>query len=58
MNETAMRSPSEDRSIQKTDQESITIKASGITIRRTVKKDSRSTSMLTTNADATPSRPA
>ena len=37
--DTLMRSPSEDRSIQNTDHESTTIKPSGNTINRTMKKD-------------------
>ena len=58
MNDTLMRSPNDDWSIQKTDQESITIKTSGTITSRTMKRDFRSTSMLTTKVEATPSLPA
>ena len=58
MNDTLMRSPNDDWSIQKTDQESITINRSGMTTSRTMKKDFRSMSMLKTKVEATPSLPA
>jgi Trp operon repressor len=58
MNETLIRSPNDERSIQKTDHESITMMTRGMMTRRTMKKDFRRTSMLTMNAEATPSRPA
>ena len=58
MNETLIRSPKEERSIQNTDHESITISIRGTITKRTMKNDSLLTSMLTTNAEATPALPA
>jgi hypothetical protein len=58
MNETLNRSPSEERSIQNTENESSMMMISDRTTNRLAYQDCRCTSMLKTSADEIPRRPA